>query len=239
MKNDAMEQGAARWHLRLLGGFEVRNGTGVVHLSPPHQRLVVAVALRRLTRDLVVQLLWPDVDEIKAHARLRTAMWRLRKACPELVETSGDDLRLGSNVVVDMFDIAAGLNTRRFDDGWPGSDRQLGWELLPGWDDDWVVVERERCRQLVLHVLEAQARTSLERRDHAAALNTALSVLRESPLRDSAYRLMIEAHLSEGNANEAIRVYQGYRSLLAAELGLEPSVEIRAVLLDRGIKIAT
>ena len=28
------------------------------------------------------------------------------------------------------------------------------WEVLPGWSDDWVLVERERLRQRMLHALE-------------------------------------------------------------------------------------
>ena len=49
---------------------------------------------------------------------------------------------------------------------------------------------------------------------------------------------MIAVHLAEGNHAEALRQYDGYRRLLAAELGLPPSPEIRrmvAPLLGRPI----
>jgi DNA-binding SARP family transcriptional activator len=45
-------------------------------------------------------------------------------------------------------------------------------------------------------------------------------------------------HLAEGNHAEALRQYDGYRRLLATELGLPPSAEIRrmvAPLLGRPI----
>jgi DNA-binding SARP family transcriptional activator len=37
---------------------------------------------------------------------------------------------------------------------------------------------------------------------------------------------VIEVHLAEGNQAEALRQYDGYRRLLAAELGLRPSESI-------------
>ena len=39
-------------------------------------------------------------------------------------------------------------------------------------------------------------------------------------------------HLAEGNQTEAIREYERYRRLLQAELGLEPSAQLRE-LIDR------
>src|SRR5262245_33571248 len=69
-------------YLRLLGRFELRTRARVAHLSPPQQHLVALTALRRGTRERTARLLWPDVDGVRAQARLRTAMWRLRKTCP-------------------------------------------------------------------------------------------------------------------------------------------------------------
>ena len=43
------------------------------------------------------------------------------------------------------------------------------------------------------------------------------------PLRESAHRVLAEAHLAEGNRIEARRTYFAYRSLVQAELGIEPT----------------
>jgi DNA-binding SARP family transcriptional activator len=50
------------------------------------------------------------------------------------------------------------------------------------------------------------------------------------PLRESAHRALIGAHLAEGNPGEALRQYQLFRGLLGRELGIEPSPRIRALL---------
>ena len=46
------------------------------------------------------------------------------------------------------------------------------------------------------------------------------------PLRESAHRAVITAHLAEGHHVEALRHYTAFRNLLAAELGLDPSPQL-------------
>ena len=57
------------------------------------------------------------------------------------------------------------------------------------------------------------------------------------PLRESAQRVLIEAHLAEGNFVEARRAYMAYDEMLAAELGVSPSVEL-AEMVRRGAEIS-
>ena len=53
-------------------------------------------------------------------------------------------------------------------------------DLLPGWYDDWTILERERLRQRVLHALEAQSRILSAVGRHAVAVEAALSSLKLS-----------------------------------------------------------
>jgi SARP family transcriptional regulator, regulator of embCAB operon len=48
-------------------------------------------------------------------------------------------------------------------------------------------------------------------------------LVRREPFRESGYRLLMEALDHEGNAAEALRVYDGLRTLLRDELGIAPS----------------
>ena len=63
-----------------------------------------------------------------------------------------------------------------------------------------------------------------------AALDYALLALLAEPLRESAHRHVLEAHLAEGNPAEALRHDEGYRRLLRHELGLAPSPAIRQLV---------
>jgi len=115
---------------------------------------------------------------------------------------------------------------------WLPFDGRLGGELLPGWYDDWVLVERERMNQLRLHALEAFTDVLIQRADHAGALETALTAVAVDPLRESAHRLLIRVHLAEGNAAEALRQYERFRRLLRDSLHIEPSRQM-AELVER------
>ena len=55
------------------------------------------------------------------------------------------------------------------------------------------------------------------------------------PLRESAQRALIEAHVAEGNLAEARRGYVLYRDLLRRELGVDPSSDLLTALRNREV----
>ena len=50
------------------------------------------------------------------------------------------------------------------------------------------------------------------------------------PLRESAQRALIEAHLAEGNWVEGRRSFEAYRDVLDRELGTQPDPELAAMV---------
>lgn len=107
-------------------------------------------------------------------------------------------------------------------------------DLLPGLYEDWAIIERERVRQRMLHALETLSRQLVSLGRYADAVEAALTAINAEPLRESAQRVLIEAHLAEGNRVEARRSYQTYCDVVRRELGVEPPRELTA-LVDQGI----
>jgi DNA-binding SARP family transcriptional activator len=103
-------------------------------------------------------------------------------------------------------------------------------DLLPGWYDDWALVERERIRQRLLHALEALSHRLVQLRRYAEAVGAAMMAVGSDPLRESAQHALIEAHLAEGNLAEGRRSFESYRELLARELDTEPGQELDAMV---------
>jgi DNA-binding SARP family transcriptional activator len=93
-----------------------------------------------------------------------------------------------------------------------------------------VLVERERFHQLRLHALEALCDRLITAGRYGEAIDAGLAVVAAEPLRESAHRALIKAHLAEGNHGEAYRQYQLCREILRDELGVEPSNALRALL---------
>jgi DNA-binding SARP family transcriptional activator len=226
--------------LYLLGGFELRLTGEVVPVSTSSQRLICFLALndRLLPRTYVAGTLWSEVPTARANANLRAALWRLPATGRLLIDQSPQHLGLASNVTVD-FRNATALAHRLLDhskhctehDLAEASRRELSADLLPTWyEDDWIVVQRERFRQLRLHALEALCERLITARRYGEAIDAGLAAVAAEPLRESAHRRLIMAHLAEGNRGEAQRQYQLCRHLLRDELGVEPSNTLRELV---------
>jgi DNA-binding SARP family transcriptional activator len=93
-----------------------------------------------------------------------------------------------------------------------------------------VLIERERFRQLRLHALEALCRRLTDAGRHGEATEAGLAAVACEPLRESAHRAVVAAHLSEGNAGEALRQYEACRALLGRQLGLEPTAAFERLM---------
>jgi DNA-binding SARP family transcriptional activator len=106
----------------------------------------------------------------------------------------------------------------------------LAPELLPGWYEDWALLEAENWRQLRLHALEAAAGVLATAGRFGEAVSAAQAAVRADPLRESPHAALIGVHLAEGNQSEAVREFDGYRQRLGAALGLEPTARLRALL---------
>ena len=106
----------------------------------------------------------------------------------------------------------------------------FGDDVLVGWYDDWVIMERERFRQIRLHALDRIGERLLEQGRFCDVLQVALAAVRAEPLRESAHRLLVRVHLQEGNVAEAIRQYRCYADLLRRELHAAPSPVIQRLL---------
>lgn len=219
-------------HVGLLGGFRFRAGSRRLVLSRASQRLLalLAVQSRPLTRACVAGMLWPEVSDQQAFASLRSTLSRMDAITRQAVSATRSDVCLSEGVDVDLRNARA-LASRLLQPGiaLSASDRSpatvstLSCELLPGWYDDWIVLEGEAWRQLRLHALEALADRLTQDESYGAAAEAALAAVKAEPLRESARVALIRVHLAEGNGAEALAEFDRYRALLHRDLGLEPT----------------
>jgi DNA-binding SARP family transcriptional activator len=232
--------GAVR--LEILGGFGVSREGREIAIPPSAQRVLAFVCLqeRPLQRAYVAGLLWLDTPEERATANLRSALWRLRVAGRNLVQTGRSHLMLSPDVTVDVWEaraFARDVLRHDVDCRDPGDwEMRLGGDLLPQWYEDWVLVERERFRQLRLHALESLCEQLLTVGRHALAIDAALAAIAAEPLRESAHRAYIRVHLAEGNRSGALHAYERFRRMLREELGVEPSDQMRELVSSLGAR---
>jgi len=215
--------------VRLLGAFELSIAERPVTIPAALQRAVAYLALRgRCGRSRLAGTLWPEATEIRAMSSLRTGIWRINQVAPGIVSSHHDVLTLADDVEVDVARLVSAA--RAVLEGTPGVPHEptlqyVEGDLLPDWTDEWLTVDRERLRQLRLHVLETLAGRLAAEGLFGMAMEAALAALQADPLRESAHRAVIRIHLAEGNLAEAVQAYRQCRALLARDVGVAPSPE--------------
>src|SRR4051812_10578257 len=218
--------------LSLLGGFSLVVDGSAVTLPIHAQRVLAFVSLAQplqapTARAPLAERLWGEASADRSHASLRTALWRIRQADPHLVGASRETVWLDEAVQVDVRRCVAQARRLLAADGDLGPDdtdiTDLRGELLPRWEDDWLLLERERVRQVQIHALEALARRLSALGRHFDAMDAAFAAIDGEPLRESAHAALIDIFIAEGDWVQAHRQLDHYSSLLWSELGMRPS----------------
>jgi DNA-binding SARP family transcriptional activator len=222
--------------VRLLGQFELRLDGAVVLLpSRPAQSLLAYLALSAGTahrREKLAGLLWPDADEDNARNSLRHALWRIRKviepdqaAGPYLLS---DDLAVSFNAGADYWLDAAALvrNADTLQEQVQAVAVYRG-ELLPGFYDDWVTLERERLEAVFQHKMQRLLDRLVEERRWSQVLEWGERWVALGHAPEPGYRALMEAHAELGDRARLAQVYQRCREALFNELGVGPSVATR------------
>jgi DNA-binding SARP family transcriptional activator len=242
----------ASLRIRLLGGLDLRQGEAAL---PPlgsarAESLLAFLLLHREAaqpRQRLAFLLWPDSSEGQARTNLRHLLHVLRRALPEadrFLEVTPRTLRWRADAPcwLDVAAFDAALARAEREPGGPeGSggapvDREAALveavdlyagDLLQGTYDEWLADERERLRQRYLQALERLVELLEARGDLAAATGRAERLLREDPLREPTYQVLMRLHDARGDRARAVGVYHACAATLARELGVEPSAATR------------
>lgn len=228
-------------HLFMLGRFAVQQHGRDLDMAPACQRLVALLGIRgmSISRERAAGILWPDASREHSASNLRTCLYRLGAAADVLIARTEQTLCIAPAVDVD-FRRAVDLGRRLCDRQSTPTESDLDtrpfeFELLPGWDELWVLVEQEAFRQLRFGALESIARHYIASGRTEQAIQACLLVTRAEPLRESAHRLLARAHAADGNPAQALRQLNSYAELLDKEMGTGPShfmIDLRADILS-------
>ncbi len=221
-----------RWSIRLLGGFDLVGPRGRVELPPSGQRLAAYLAIQGhpVRRSTVAAAIWPDVDEARARANLRSTTCRVG-ALTSVVDATAASLTIAADAVVDVDDLQRQVRAARAGTEHPiGPPPGFDLELLPGWEDEWVQLERERVRQLELHLLDDVVTTSVHEGRHGDGVDAALRAIRLDPWRESSHAGLLRALLAGGNRAAALTHFRRFAAQMREELGLAPSRDLLDVV---------
>lgn len=101
--------------------------------------------------------------------------------------------------------------------------------FLAGEQGRWVEQRREKLASILVRALECRVHVYLWNGEHSLAVEAARDAVALEPFRETAYQLLMRAHAAAGNTAEALRTYERCRTLIAEELGVNPSPQTKAV----------
>src|SRR6266516_3043119 len=225
--------------IRLLGQFDVRNdGKRVVISSRAGQSLLAYLALTAGTphrREKLAGMLWPDTSDENARKHLRQELWRIRKAISTQQPTAADyliadEFTLTFNPEADYWFDVAQMERPSHDLQSLISNLSLyQGELLPGFYEDWILLERERIQtifeskmeQLVEQLVVAERWTAVQEQSERWL------ALGNTP--EAAYRALMLSYSARGDMAKVGSIYQRCVDELRDQFGVEPSAETHAL----------
>ena len=198
-------------------------------------RLLLITPDHSLSREQIIEALWPDKSIGQAQPLLHHATSTLRRILePDLpdkfpsryldVEEGRVALRLpiGSSIDFEAFE------QQVCNEQWAAALSIYDGDLFP--DDlyaDWAAAPRERLSQLHLRVLSIQAQLELNGDRPTAALDLCRQALSIEPWHEPVVLIGMRASLALNDRPGAIRLYHSLEHTLQSEFGLTPLPELR------------
>jgi DNA-binding SARP family transcriptional activator len=227
-------------YISCLGQFRVQIDDQPVEIpSRPAQSLFAYLALNGYKvhrRERLAGLLWPDSTDENARGYLRQGLWRIRKSFETAGASWQDYLQIDEITVTFGKQGGISLDTDFLlqpKDGNRWTVEELiervevyGGELLPGFYDEWIILDRERLKsaydhkmRLLLNQLEAN-----QSWDDVLEWGERWIALGHVP--EPAYRALMIAHAMRGDRSAVSAIYQRCEQALLEELGVPASKEL-------------
>jgi predicted ATPase/DNA-binding SARP family transcriptional activator len=237
------------WRIELFGWLRATHGDCVVTRFRTQKcgSLLAYLAYYRYRshpRDALAELLWPDCDRDAGRHRLRMALSSLRHQLEPPGVPPGAVILTDRNCV-QLNPAACTTDVTRFEAALAAAGRARSstervqhfcelvelyrGELLPGYFEDWVLLERQQLAEAFLEVLGRLIAHEEQRGDLAQALQWARRAVAADPLREAGHHELIRLLAAAGQGEAALRQYQELERMLARELGAVPDAATRSL----------
>ncbi len=232
--------------IHLFGGFLLeRGGVALPPIASRAGRSLFAYLVmhrgRPLQRDLLAGLFWPELPDGRARRRLSHTLWQIQDVVSpgqfsHLVVTA-DTLAFDTTTPyfldVEEFDrIFEGSQLSRREPS-PGATVDAAalrscvelyrGDFLAGFFDDWAVADQDHYRQRYLVALSRLVDVTKANGAYEEALAYARRLTHHDSLSEEAHQEVMRLCFLLGRTSEAVQQFERCRSVLAEELGTEPS----------------
>jgi predicted ATPase len=225
-------------YIRLLGGFSVEvDGAPIGDRTwrlRKARTLVKVAALapgRRVHRDVVVELLWPDRPATAGANNLHQTLYAARRALgdPAALTLADDVLALSP---------AARIDVEEFERAAADGDPEAALALYPGEllpedrFEPWTEGRRAALAELQLQLCVRAAAGHAARGDSATGIALLARAAADAPRYEPVRRALMEALAAAGRRQDALAQFEQLRDALRAHNEADPDPETRALYRD-------
>jgi DNA-binding SARP family transcriptional activator len=207
---------------------------------------------RPIAREVLMEALWPDADDLPAGATLKVVVYRLRKALGPVgkhvaIQAGEEGYQLDAGDLwldVDEFQRLCTLGRRQEAEGraveavasYARAAALYRGDFLEEISDEWVVLRRERLKDQYLLVLARLMDAALSAGQYDECIERCQQILTHDRCREQAYRALMLCHARLGHRSRVRRWYQVCAQTLRTELDVapEPATEETYLYAMRG-----
>jgi predicted ATPase/DNA-binding SARP family transcriptional activator len=236
--------------IELLAGLRITQGSRVITRFQTQKTGALLAYLafyaeRRHSREALAETIWSEDPPEVARRKLRIALASLRRQL-EPPGTPPGGLLIADRPSIQFRPGAISTDVARFEEGLKravrageGSacTRELAaavelyrGDLLPGYYESWIEMERPRLAEAFFQALERLVRSLETRGDLGGAIHYARRAVAADPLREEAHHELIRLLGAAGQQAAARRQYELLQRILTEELDAQPSPATRALL---------
>jgi DNA-binding SARP family transcriptional activator len=218
--------------------------------------LLLLAPQRNVRRELAAGTVWPDAGPEASRKAIRQALWQIHqvtdggnKTAQRLVLSDGEMLRVNPDrplwTDVEAFtERARAAQMTGVEDLTDADLVAMDWAsglyrgpLLANCYEDWCLAERVQLEDLQITLLDKLSRAYERRGLSESAIRWALRLLEIEPAHERSHRRLMRLYYQTDDRTRALRQYRRCQQVLAAELGVRPSVRTETLAAEIGADI--
>lgn len=193
---------------------------------------------RELTRDEIIELLWPGTDVERAIRYLHNSIYYIRKSL-EGYNIERHDIKISGS-----YSIIAGNNVqndfRTFNTLYSKAEKDVqlleelislsGKTFMEGEDWDWAVIERENIEEKCLNTTIKLSTMLIKNKDYSKAEEILKLAYTKNPYDERITTLLIKLYINANQKIKAMMHFNEYSNLIQNELGIHPGKFIKELI---------
>ncbi len=240
-QDDKVAANDGRLMIRLFGSIavELRGEVVVAKFRTRKTALLVgylaASGHKRISRDQLVTLLWPEHDLNAARASLSTSLSAIRSTfgqsnLPQIIESDRQSVWLASHVDTDASEFDRLLTLANLS---VEPERAVTWlraaverytaPFLEGFDEDWVLAERQLRSDEYVRAVRRLVRLLTREGTLAEAIRMVRAAAQKEPIRESLTRDLMRLLWKAGEPSAALEAFRKLERTLHSTYELAPS----------------